>query len=380
MEPLRIGVIGCEIARMRYHTALVATPQLRVTAVTDPDPRLARIWARQIGGRPTVCADTLDLLDQPLDAVLVTTPLALRAQAIADALRADLPVLAEVPFALHLADMDDLLVLASRSDRLLMPALPRRFDPSFRKLHQIVQENALGTPEQLRCTWGLPQETDLPSGDGVSGGWNAHWQYLACQSLDLCFWWQGEGFAVSADMEMAQLMGAPCPKGKKAQADALAILLVTHPHGRSIHQFMRTLSVRPEERYFLTGSHGNAELIAGVGASTATNLPLPYLTLQRVGEHASRVNVDLAPEEQALSPSAVRIRRLLQHFAACVRQQEEPEIGPHTARVVLDAVHAAYVSACEQNKVSLPLRRFPDIAALLHRFHGVRRALPKGLG
>lgn len=379
MGPLRLGVIGCEGARLRYHEGLASLTQVRVTAVTDPNHHMARVWARQIGGRPTLCADTLDLLDQPLDAVLVAAPLATRAQAIADALRMDIPVLADVPFATNLADMDDLIALASRKGRLLMPSLPRRFDPAFRKLHQLIHENAIGTIEQVRCTWGLPLETDLPEGDAITGGWNALWQYLACQSLDLCFWWQGEGFALSADMDMAPLAGLYTRRKKRPQADTLAILLVTHANGRSIHQFSCTLAVRPEERYFVTGTQGNAELIARVGASTATNLPLPHLTLQKVGEHARKVPLERNTEEQDLTPSTVRVRRLLSHFVSCVTGEEKPELDVHTARVALDAVHGAYVSSLEQNKVSLPLRRFPDIAALFESLRVGRKALPKGL-
>src|SRR5579862_3240570 len=112
LPSLRLGVIGCELGRSRYGAALAALPLLRVVALADSDDRYTRVWARELGGKPAICDDAIDLLAQALDAVLIATPLNERAQHITDALRAGRPVLAETPFASDLAVVDDLLALA----------------------------------------------------------------------------------------------------------------------------------------------------------------------------------------------------------------------------------------------------------------------------
>jgi predicted dehydrogenase len=62
------------------------------------------------------------------------------------------------------------------------------------------------------------------------------------------------------------------------------------------------------------------------------------------------------------------MNRLLQHFADCVRGQSAPLRTGNDARLVQEVVHAAYLAAHEENKVSLPLSRSVDMNALLRSY------------
>ena len=215
VPPLRLGVIGCELGRTRYGAALVALPTFKISALTDPDETYARVWAREIGGKTPVYTNAADLLSQPLDAVLVASPLNERAQRIADTLRAGLPVLAEVPFAGVLTTADELLALSAQHQTLLMPALPRRFDPYFQFLAQQLEAGIIGATQQIRCAWSFPVESVEQTDDIVTGGWNAVLQTLACQTVDCCRWWQGAGTSVSADITINAASPAPAPSTRK---------------------------------------------------------------------------------------------------------------------------------------------------------------------
>src|SRR5579871_6368378 len=167
LRPLRLGVLGCNLGRIRYGSALASLPSIRVAALSDPDNRISRVWARELGGKVPVYDDASLLLDQPLDAVLIAAPLRDRAQQIADALRAGKPTLAEVPFALSLSDFDDLIALSVYHAVPLMPALPRRLDPYFQATTREIEIGAIGALQQVRCAWSFPVESVQNEGDIV---------------------------------------------------------------------------------------------------------------------------------------------------------------------------------------------------------------------
>src|SRR5262252_2328088 len=98
MRPLHVGVLGCAAGRAYYGAALSACPSVRVTAIVDRDTRMARAWAREIGGEVALFADLAALLaaPSPCDAVLITAPLQERAATIATLARAGKPMLCPV--------------------------------------------------------------------------------------------------------------------------------------------------------------------------------------------------------------------------------------------------------------------------------------------
>jgi predicted dehydrogenase len=393
LSPLRLGVIGCDLGRVRYGGALAALPSIRIAGLTDPDDHYARVWARELGGKTPIYADALNLITQPLDAVLVAVPLRQRAEQIAEALRARRPVLAEMPFALSLSDFDDLIALAAHHQTLLLPALPRRLDPYFRCVMQELNAASIGPLQQVRCAWSFPVESVQPEGDVVGAGWNAVLQTLACQTADLCRWWQGAGVTVTADVDLPGLANVHSPQGRRPQEGTLANIIVAHQQGQSTHQITRGRSIHPDERYILTGTEGNMELVVSAGA-TASATSAPQLRRQRVGKRAETIAAVVAAPDEAqadlhevlptrgrrkpapLSPAVERIRLLLAHFAACVQAGELPAVTASDARAALEIVQAAYVSTYERTKVTLPLRRAPDIAGILQAFSAAPRALP----
>jgi predicted dehydrogenase len=400
MRPLRLGVLGCELGRTRYGGALAALPSIQIAGLYDSADSVARVWARELGGRTPVYADASHLLEQPLDAVLIAAPIRERADRIAEALRAGKPALAEVPFALSLSDFDDLIALSVQHGVLLMPALPRRLDPYVQTTSHELDAGAIGTLQQVRCAWSFPIEnvkieSVQSSEDVVGGGWNMVLQALACQTVDLCRLWQGAGATVTADVDLAGIANVSRSNGRRPQESALANIIVTHVRGQSTHQITRGRSIQPDERYILTGDEGNMELVISAGATAATS-SAPNLRRQRAGERSEtiapavpNVAAEVAGTELAaplpvrnrrkplsLSPAVERIRLLLAHFAGCVLASGTPLVSAADARAVLEIVQAAYVSSAERTKVTLPLRRSPDIAGLLHAFSTAPRALP----
>ena len=367
--PLRLGVIGCAMGRTRYHAALQATSSIQITGLADEEERYTRVWARELGSKTPAYADVPALLERPatFDALLVASPLTHRAAHIRAALQTGKPVLAECPFAVTLSEMDDLRGLARNASLLLMPALPRRFDAYFLAAAQQLQQGAIGDLQQTRCGWSFPLENVDETEDVVTGGWNALVQTLGCQTADVCRWWQGDGATVSGDVDLQELRGGRNNLGRRMAERALANLIVTHAQGQSTHHLARTRAIQPDERYLFSGTAGSLELIVSAGAAAASTTA-PHLRLQVGGQKWQTVRVE-APSvsvgKTPLSPASLRIQNLLRHFADCVQVGETPRVTAEDAYHALEIVQAAYVSTQERVKVSLPLRRAPNIAQML---------------
>ncbi len=371
--PFRLGVIGCEQARLRYHAALHGNQRIKVVAITDPDERYAKVWARELGTKPTVAADAADLSAQSLQGVLVCLPIEQRAEAIAEALRADLPVLAEVPVADNLTVLDDLYALAASHNVPLLPALPRRFDPYVVKATEIVSAGMLGTVQHTRCSWAYPVEIPVPDADTISGGWSAIVQSMACQTADLVDMWHGEPFTVSADVDVSLFRKKDQPVGRRKPDATLATIITAHTCGQATHQLMRTRSVRPDERYHLTGSKGQLELTLNAGP---TSNPAPALVIQIAGEPAVTVKPEFETAERRIPLPTLRALRMLNNFSDCAVGLAKPQHTARQFRVLLEVVHATFISTLESSKVNLPLLRSPDLDAVIRTMLGDFKALP----
>jgi predicted dehydrogenase len=132
MARIRIGVVGCGLIAQMMHI-----PHLRelddlyeLVAVCDVSPGTVAF----IGDRYGVSrrhADWRDLLEEPVDAVLIATAGSHASIALA-ALRAGKHVLTEKPMCYTLREADELVEAVKRSGRTFMVAYMKRYDPGYR--------------------------------------------------------------------------------------------------------------------------------------------------------------------------------------------------------------------------------------------------------
>ena len=390
--PLRLAVIGCALGRPRYHLAIGATPGVQLTALADDDERATKVWAREAGSKVCAYASVSALLaaSDTYDALLVASPLAARAAHILAALQTGKPTLAECPFSLSLSDADAVRVMARETGVLLLPALPRRFDAYLLAAAEQIRAGTLGDVTQISCNWSFPLENVDETEDVVTGGWNALVHTLATQTADVCRWWQGNALTVSGDVDLREIGGQSREGGRRAADRALANLIVTHTQGFTTHHLSRSRATQPDERYAFGGSAGNMELVVSAGASAAS-ASAPLLRVARPGQPFPKAGIpvlpltperitkgsrNLAADKTPLSPAVLRIQNMLGHFADCVQLGATPQVTPDDAYAALEIVQAGYVSTREGIKISLPLRRPPDIARMLLPPNTPQPALP----
>jgi predicted dehydrogenase len=357
--PLRLGIVGCSLARLRYGAAFALLPGVQITALADPDARLMRAWSRTLGSDAAQFDSISALLssDDLPDALVLETPLAERGAALLAAIPSFKAILCAPPFAPTLEETDRILHAAAAHETRLMPAFPLRFDPVVRQATELANTGEAGLVQQVRCDWSFPLTRAFGAEIGAdpdAGTWTPLLQYVACHAADLCRWCLGDVLTVSADVDSES---ATIPDGsRKDFVPLLANLVLGQENGPATCHFARARSVNASQRCTFTGSLGHLELV--IASSTKSADDFPALMLHRTGLKPQAVP---PPEFDAcrLSAPHYRMRAMLLRFAQHVRRRDETDGSGDSARAALEVVHAAYLSAHDRRKITLPLRRSP---------------------
>lgn len=166
MKVVRIAVVGLGwVATHRHLPALLRDPRFQVVGVVDRDASLAAHWAARLRlprqARAERIAD-IPWLDE-VDAVdVVTSPMAHHAL-IRDALRCDKHVITEKPFAMTVAEGEELVALAAQRGLTLAIVHNFQFASSAGKLLRDLADGRIGTVRSIIATqWGNPGRR-LPS-------------------------------------------------------------------------------------------------------------------------------------------------------------------------------------------------------------------------
>ena len=170
MRKVKIAVIGT--GRMgSVHTRNIARliPEADLVAICDIRLEVAQAVADELGIQRVV-KDYKELLADPeIEAILIATSTPTHAFIIKDAARAGKQIFCEKPLAMDLGEIDEALAAVEKAGVKLQVGFNRRFDKSFREVHEIVSSGEIGRPCILRIT---NRDPDLPAMEfmRVSGG------------------------------------------------------------------------------------------------------------------------------------------------------------------------------------------------------------------
>lgn len=150
---VNVGIIGAgRIARVHAASLAHHIPEARIAAVADVIEGAARKLAEDFQ-IPVVHADARKIMDDPqIDAVLICSSSDTHAQLIEDAAAANKHIFCEKPIALDLAKIDHALAAANTAGVKLQVGFNRRFDPSFKRVRELVASGEIGAPHLLRIT------------------------------------------------------------------------------------------------------------------------------------------------------------------------------------------------------------------------------------
>lgn len=128
---LRVGVVGTGYLG-RFHAekyAGMAKEGVELVGVADVDLPRAQELAAKLGGRTKAYTDVHDLVAAGVDAISVVVPTHLHHKVAKPLLEAGVDCLVEKPFAVTLAEADDLIATAFKGGRVLQVGHLERFNP-----------------------------------------------------------------------------------------------------------------------------------------------------------------------------------------------------------------------------------------------------------
>ena len=169
-DVLGIGLIGAgRIGRLHATHLARQVRRARLVAIADPVESLARTCAAEVGVS-SVDLDYRRLLERPeVDAVVICSSTDTHAPIIGEAAAAGKQVFCEKPIALSLESIDHALAAVERAGVKLQVGFNRRFDTSFQRVRQAVENGEVGQPWLLRITSRDPEPPPLDY-IRVSGG------------------------------------------------------------------------------------------------------------------------------------------------------------------------------------------------------------------
>lgn len=230
MSGPRLGFLGVGwIGRHRLE-AVTRAGAASVAAIADRDRDRARELADGFGA--AICEDLDELLDAPLDGVVIATPTALHASQAGRVLERGLPVFCQKPLGRDRRECRRLVALARDRDLNLGVDMSYRATAAVRAALQAVREGRIGEPHAAELVFhnaygpdpGWARDAEMAGGGALVD--------LGCHLIDLARQFLGplRPAAVHADLFSEGRRLGPDPE----EVEDLALAQVTLCDGRAL--------------------------------------------------------------------------------------------------------------------------------------------------
>ncbi len=168
---MRIGILGAGFMGSTHAEAFATVPDVKIVGISSRSEEKAQALAEKCDAQPF--ADALALATDPnVDVISNTLPTYLHKDLTLAALDAGKHVLLEKPMGLSVAECDELIAAAARTDKVLMIGQTLRFWPEYMAIVDFVKSGTLGKPLAATATrrLGPPRWADWFSDPELSGG------------------------------------------------------------------------------------------------------------------------------------------------------------------------------------------------------------------
>jgi len=169
-KKVKVGVIGAgRIGKLHAENLSYRIPEAQVVAIADIFEEAAQKCA-QACGIPNAYADPRRIIeDKNIETVIICSSTDTHSQFIEEAAAAGKHIFCEKPIDFSLERIDQALAAVDKAGVKLQIGFNRRFDPSFKKVREMVASGQIGTPHILRISSRDPQPPPI-SYVKVSGG------------------------------------------------------------------------------------------------------------------------------------------------------------------------------------------------------------------
>ena len=143
--PVRVAVVGLGYWGPNLVRALYELPEADLGAVCDLDSSRLDLVRRRYPGLATMTRFEQVLEDRTIEAIVIATPISTHYELAAQALHAGKHVFVEKPLAASSAEALELIALAERYDRLLMPGHTFLYSPPVNLVRDLIDRDELGS-------------------------------------------------------------------------------------------------------------------------------------------------------------------------------------------------------------------------------------------
>ncbi|MBM3504196.1 MAG: inositol 2-dehydrogenase [Alphaproteobacteria bacterium] len=307
---------------------LSASDHARLRYVIDVSAEAAETLAARHGA--SVADRATALADPAVDAVIIASSTDTHADLAIAAARAGKAIFCEKPIDLSLRRVDACLAAVRKARVPMFVGFNRRFDPSFRTLHERIARGDIGKVEQVIISSrdpGLPPLAYLE----VSGG---QFRDMTIHDFDMARWLLGEEPVEVAAMGSCLVDPAVAKVG---DTDSVMVLLKTasgrlahiNNSRRAAYGYDQRIEVHGVKGRLIAGNHTPTTVELADGRAVSGDKPL-YFFLERYAE---------------------AYRRELAAFIEAVRRKRPMPVGPEDGRQALVLAEAAVRSLREGKTV-----------------------------
>jgi myo-inositol 2-dehydrogenase/D-chiro-inositol 1-dehydrogenase len=190
---IRFSVLGCGRIGTMHARNLAKHPQAKLVSVYDVVTKASDAMAAELGVKAAQSVDDV-LADAGVDAVLIATSTDTHVELITRAAKAGKAILCEKPIALDIKAVESCWAEIGSLNATVMIGFNRRFDPSFRAVHDRMSAGEIGKLEQIVITSRDPAPPPV-SYIKVSGGL---FRDMTIHDFDLARYFVGEIIEVHA--------------------------------------------------------------------------------------------------------------------------------------------------------------------------------------
>ncbi len=355
MHKLRLGMVGCGWAlEWMYGPSLRFLENGELVAGADLSAE-GRERAKRWGARQVFEGLDKMLAQADIDAVMVTTPPHLHRDAVVQAAAAGKHVYCEKPMCVTIEEADQMIAACREAGVQLMIAFMKRFNKSFRRAAEIIEQGELGDVFELRATWDNARAAASTANyrhQRAAGG--GYLQEDGSHPVDVLRWWGGPVVEVAANV---LIVGAD-----RWENDDVSHVMLRHESGAisSLHITMLTHRTG-RERYEVFGTRGTMTFDC-VYHSSPTLEP-HIIRVYRDSHTCTDLSLGNSWSTEEEFRSNYQYLQELRHFCDCVLNGEPVSPTGQDGRAVVEILNAAYASSQEGTKVALPLERSIDIRA-----------------
>jgi predicted dehydrogenase len=149
-QPVKICLVGCGRIAHAHIAGIREIPDyVEIAAVVEKEPQQAQDFCRQYGIKTSYSDLQTALLHSEFEAVDICLPNYLHRDVAVNSLKAGKHVLVEKPMAITVAESQDMVEAAQKSNKILMVGQSRRFYDAVMASKKMLDEGQIGIPVSI---------------------------------------------------------------------------------------------------------------------------------------------------------------------------------------------------------------------------------------